>query len=88
MYLALNTAEIRTNEGTKVKKQRLISHTVNYIKDLYGSFSHQLNRHWHFDHEQEIHFSSARTGANQKYEWQPPPAVFKQLNDEFMLHLR
>jgi len=23
-----------------------------------------------------------------KSKWQPPPAVFKQLNDEFMLHLR
>ena len=56
MYLALNTAEIRTNEGTKVKKQRLISHTVNYIKDLYGPFLHQLYIQWHFNHEQENTF--------------------------------
>jgi|ETNvirnome_2_130_1030620.scaffolds.fasta_scaffold00091_23 hypothetical protein len=66
MYLALSTAEIRINEGAKVKKTTLISHTVNYIKDLYGSFSHQLNRHWHFDHEQEIHFSSARPAEIEK----------------------
>lgn len=71
MYLALNTAETQTNEGAKVRKQRFISHTVNYIKDLYGPFLHQLNRQWHYKHEQEIHFSSSRTAENRKANGNP-----------------
>ena len=31
----------------------------------------------------KVHFSSARTGENQKDKWQTPPDVFKQLDKEF-----
>jgi len=31
----------------------------------------------------KVHFSSARTGDNQKDKWQTPPDVFEQLNKEF-----
>jgi phage N-6-adenine-methyltransferase len=33
------------------------------------------------------HFSSARTGDNQKDKWQTPPIIFEQLNDEFSFTL-
>ncbi len=30
-----------------------------------------------------VHFSSAKTGSKSQDKWQTPPAVFKQLDDEF-----